>query len=57
MVKRRLPKDVAWAQFAAREGGPARGRYLAKLWTSKGKRSTHKRERREGKRDDALDDR
>lgn len=49
-MKRRYPKDVVFASLHG-EYDKARARYLAKLWTSKGKRATHKRERREAKRD------
>ena len=49
-MKRRFPKEVAWAEFAASLTGDS-GKRLAKLWTSKGKRATHKRERREAKKE------
>lgn len=47
-MKRRYPKDVVFASLHG-EYNKGRARFLAKLWTSKGKRATHRRERREAK--------
>jgi hypothetical protein len=53
-MKRRLPKgtDLRYATAAVKEGRTSKtAKQLQHLWISKEKRRTHKRERREGKRE------
>lgn len=47
-MKRRVPKDVRWAQRGV-NGRPVKE--IIRRWMSQEKRRTHKRERREGKSD------
>ncbi len=47
-MKRRLPKGVEYAQDGP-HGRPAKE--IRKRWISAAKRATHKRERREGKKE------